>query len=476
MKHYKILIILIGLLLTSNTVEAQGLFSIRSSRGDRSNSMIKSRTNVVTITDLNSLKDVPSIASQNWLDYRGIIAYNPKNYPKGNAKISEGFYVWDGAQWLNIYSPHTSLAGSLRGDLEALYAMQHHPDNDRLKDMKGYHKWDIDLKNIDNPKNLKLSGVFFREINGEQRVIELNLEDFNFENITLTQGLEALVAFKIYYTDKAKVVNLKLPNLVNYVSDRNSSLVKTNLDCPNLAFIQSKRNRKETTLDVSKCPRLSTLNIFETRISNLDISKNKELKYLECSLSALSNLDLSHNRKLIRLSCHTNFLTALDVSNNIALTEIFCSINKIETLNLSKNRELQILKCDQNLLKELDVSNNERLIELDCNYNSLEMLDLSKNVALTILEASINRSLESLNISNCLELTRLMVSETKLTSLDLSHHTKLNTLDIYYCPLISIPHSIKICKHSFMKVLENSHKGLHMHEKDSNIYNLVDCE
>lgn len=455
-------------------MQAQGIFHIlnglRGVRGDKSLEVIKPRIGEVEITDLSSLKDIPSIKPERSIWYKGITAYNPTDFSNDKVKIEKDLYTWDGAKWVKTYS--SIPIGSFKGDLQALYNLVHHPKN-KSADRKGFHSWNIDLENIDNPENLNLSGVFFRKIKGEYRVQELNLEDFYFQNITLTEGLEALASCRVYYNDYLKEITLKLPNLIHFVYEKNERLVKVDLNCPNLSSMQSKGNKREIGLNTSNCPKLSFLSVTNGGLKELDVSANFDLSYLLCNNNSLTELNLSKNKKLTFLNCIANSLTSLDVSFNTALRELHCSNNKIETLDVSKNKALKKLGCSYNSLKYLDLTNNLDMDELWCNFNRLSTLDLSNNVNLTNLECSQNMRLSALNISNCTQLRSLKCAESKLTNLDLSHLTNLEKLDVYRSELMNHSKSIKICNTVLEKV--STETSFASSIKNSRVYEIIDC-
>lgn len=97
MEKHKFIIPLIVLLLSSNFIHAQGIFHVlnglRGVRGDRSLEEIKPRIGEVEITDLNSLKDIPSISSERYVWYKGITAYNPADVLSDEGKIEKGLYT-----------------------------------------------------------------------------------------------------------------------------------------------------------------------------------------------------------------------------------------------------------------------------------------------------------------------------------------------------------------------------------------------
>lgn len=373
------------------------------------------------INDINSLKNVPKLdrkADPSF--YRGIIAYNTQE----KKDIPQGHYVWNGTKWVTVYSD--APAGSLKGDLEALHALsQLNKDNDDTK--KDWAIWDIDLDNIGNPKNQKLKGVIFRNINGEPRVEALKISYYNdLRNITITKGLEALVYLTLR-SSPCTQLNLSLPNLVYLGCDANNSLSVIGLECPRLAYVQIDR----TTLSkmTLNCPGLDVLCAPKCLPETIDLSKCINLTELDCNSNQLSVLDLSKNTKLSKLSCRENELTELDVSQNTELTELVCSSNKLTELNVSQNTELTKLDCSSNELTTLDVSNNPKLNRLVCLEAQLERLDVSKCIELEYLFCNRN-NLTELNITNSPKLKVLDCYFNKLTALDVSNNKKLVDLRI----------------------------------------------
>lgn len=84
--------------------------------------------------------------------------------------------------------------------------------------------------------------------------------------------------------------------------------------------------------------------------------------------------------------------------------------------------ELKILYCNNNKLTSLDISHNTKLTLLECKENQLTELDISKNLELKNLVCGDNK-LTSIDISKNLKLEELNIKKNKLTSLD----TRVNT-------------------------------------------------
>lgn len=82
-----------------------------------------------------------------------------------------------------------------------------------------------------------------------------------------------------------------------------------------------------TSLDISHCSELETLEIRQGTLTTLDLSHNAMLNSLFCPELHLEQLDLSNNPLLTFLECSGNLLTALDATHNPSLYQVMCSNN-----------------------------------------------------------------------------------------------------------------------------------------------------
>lgn len=128
-------------------------------------------------------------------------------------------------------------------------------------------------------------------------------------------------------------------------------------------------------------------------------------------------------------SCNEDYITKIDLSNNSLIEKLYFTNNKIESVDVSNLVNLREFCCNGNLLKTVDVSKNTNLELINCSNNLLTNVDVSKNVNLLDLECGIN-DIESIDISNNSKLQSLYCNETKLTGLDLSKVPNLLLLNI----------------------------------------------
>lgn len=114
------------------------------------------------------------------------------------------------------------------------------------------------------------------------------------------------------------------------------------------------------------------------------------------------------------------------------LKKLYCYDNNIVNLDLSSNVNLEYLDCSYNMdMETLNVTNNIALKELECNYTTLERLDVSKNINLTRL-IGYSSWLRTLNVSNNTMLEELDIYDAKLPNIDVSKNDKLTYLDCSY--------------------------------------------
>lgn len=151
----------------------------------------------------------------------------------------------------------------------------------------------------------------------------------------------------------------------------------------------------------------------------------------------LETLECSNNQlteltishpNLRTLNCYGNQMTALDVSGCPKLDCLICCENLLETLDVSQNLELTDLRCFDNRLTALDVSKNAKLEYLMCEENRLTALDVSSNPALVYLVCYTNQ-LTALDVSRNLKLDYFACGDNPLGTLDVSKNTEL--LELY---------------------------------------------
>jgi Leucine-rich repeat (LRR) protein len=98
---------------------------------------------------------------------------------------------------------------------------------------------------------------------------------------------------------------------------------------------------------------------------------------------------------------------------------------------------LTTLNCNRNRLTKLDVSKNTALQSLNAGWNQLNTLDVSNNTALISLDLA-NSQLNTLDVSNNTALIHLDLHFNQLTELDVSNNTALWRLTCSYNQLTEL--------------------------------------
>lgn len=110
-----------------------------------------------------------------------------------------------------------------------------------------------------------------------------------------------------------------------------------------------------------------------------------------------------------------------------ALEVFICNNNSIETIDVSNNINLKSLLCSSNLLINLDVSANVNLEDLDCSSNQITVVDFVNNTLLETINCSNNR-IAVVDVSQNTNLSSLRVSDNRITDLQLNNNLVLESL------------------------------------------------
>ena len=173
------------------------------------------------------------------------------------------------------------------------------------------------------------------------------------------------------------------------------------------------QNNQLTSLNVSGCTALTTFFCSDNPLTNINLSGCQSLKEFSWTIGKLTSLDVSGCSALTKLNCYWNQLTSLDVSGCTALTELDCTDNPLTSINLSNCTSLEEFTWERGKLTSLDVSGCAALTKLSCSGNQLTSLDVSGCTALTELDCN-NNQLTSLDVSGCTSLTKLNCYKNRL--------------------------------------------------------------
>ena len=226
--------------------------------------------------------------------------------------------------------------------------------------------------------------------------------------------------------------------------DASGCTVLTSLDCGSnqLISLDVSQNRALKTLicagksgktgvlshlNVSGCSAMTTLDCQRNQLTSLDVSGCSSLKTLQCSYNQIADLKASGCSSLIDINYQSNPLTNIDLSGCDAFTSFNCKAIGVKKLNLSGCKSLVEVYCNSSV-EFLDLSGCESLTTFSYNNGSLKSLDVSNCISLKTLNCSSNQ-LSLLTLVGCTALTNLNCASNKLKFLDVSGCTSLDELD-----------------------------------------------
>jgi len=189
---------------------------------------------------------------------------------------------------------------------------------------------------------------------------------------------------------------------------------------------------KSKMVDLQGLSTLRSLTIEESSITGINLE----------GLSSLMDIDLRNNKKLAVvnaggltslaqfLSFGSNLLSSLDLSDSLNLSFLECWGNThLASVNLDDLSKLTHVNLSDTAVTSLDVSKMQDLGSLDCSSCNLTLLKLGSHPSLTDLDCSRN-PLGSLDVSGAGALKQLDCSNCYLTSLKLDKTAPYEGLDV----------------------------------------------
>lgn len=206
-----------------------------------------------------------------------------------------------------------------------------------------------------------------------------------------------------------------------------------------------------TELNVRGATALQELNFDSNHISEINLADCSQLTVLRCGANQLKTLDISHCTLLKELWLYDNQLTELDLGNCTQLQSLDCSNNQLNELNVLGCSLLSYLDCSRNKIQELNLKGLSLLTSLYYSGNPISILNISgtgmtmvtsdgrwgdypfesidiSNTAISSFNIS-TPTLKLLNVDGCSQLKSLYVSDTQITSLEISTCGNLTKLD-----------------------------------------------
>ena len=226
--------------------------------------------------------------------------------------LLEELYIWGNMPNLNLNS-------NLK--LKKLYMRPYKISNLNLQNNLELEELNVDFAsnlstlNISNNtklKSLTLTNIKISEINLNNNILleRLSLSVNNFSSIDLSKNTK-LTYLDIHYNPNLSELNLNNNTMLKELYIQNNSLSKLNLNSEHLFRIFADNN-KLTSLDLTKTPRLTSIQLTNNKLTTLDL---RNLKYY------LSSLDVSNN-----------LLTSLYLPNSVNLSRLRFNNNKLKNL------------------------------------------------------------------------------------------------------------------------------------------------
>ncbi|AYN05666.1 T9SS type A sorting domain-containing protein [Flavobacterium sp. 140616W15] len=344
------------------------------------------------------------------------------------------------------------------------------------------------------------------------------IPDSNFEDKLIALGIDkdgkngkvataSIVTIKSLNVSNSEIKNLKgIEDFVSLTSLNCSNNQLSELSIANNISLNNLNCSTNTILELelSKNTELVTLSASFNQLENLNVSKNTKLKEIDCAGNNLFNLNLKNgnnvnmqrvifgnftqNPNLLCIlvddaafsnqnwiakdatasysseACAENIqytlipdpnfekhLISLGIDSgtvdgkvltsnvkNITSLSAFGSPDKITDLTgIEDFVSLESLYCYKQAIIKLNLSKNQKLKLLDINNNKVSILDLSKNTALETVNCGFN-NLTELNVSNNKALKSLHINNNQITNVDVSQNPTLEDLEVGSNQLITI--------------------------------------
>lgn len=246
--------------------------------------------------------------------------------------------------------------------------------------------------------------------------------------------------------DGTNWVNTGTPNFTTINSGYQDLILDNGI--PYVAYMEGSNYRASVKAYLPCVVDIPDVNLKQALLNDNTINTNNNL-FIECteaaaysgalSLGSLSINDatgLESFTNATAIDIQNNSLNTLDLSTNIALTTINCDANGLTSLIIGANTSLLELYAEDNSLITLNVSGATALNKLKISDNfSLTSVDITANTVLQELEV-INCNviggtelIKEIDFSQNTLLTRILIKNCGLTSVDVSSQTSLTSLD-----------------------------------------------
>lgn len=173
------------------------------------------------------------------------------------------------------------------------------------------------------------------------------------------------------------------------------------------------------------------------RDGEMSRSEMSGIELIDCAGLGVTSLEgIEHCDNLLYLDCSRNAITGLNLSECTKLQTLIAQNCSIAFAHLGANRDLTEIKLNDNPLAELLMGTLPKLRQLVVSNTRLTSLDVSGCSVLELLSAS-NCRLRTINLQGCKRLKSLFLDRNDLRHLDLRFYPELPE---YAAQLTNNPH------------------------------------
>ncbi len=370
------------------------------------------------------------------LNSDGKISYEEADQIIGLSLDWQGF---DGIEHLDDLCSFTNITFLELGNLDIDVSL---PCISAINHLRGSLDGTLDITGFPNLEIANLSDQAFGDSSSSilwdfaltPKLIDVEFIDHSFGDIDhfILPRLDHLVNLEISADIKEFTILDTLPELVNMTLDLYVPQEITIEKAPKLEnLILEKSELREITL--INLPSLTNLYLHDNNLTEFRTVNLPKLKILDLSENKLSEfiLDESNNLpSLQNLDLSDNRVSnfEINVENLDSLLHLNLNTNELDSLDLSQMINLQTLQLNHNQLGSLNLTMVKDLVYFECILCELDSIDLSENRVLETLNINLN-NLTSLDLTNQVALSELhYYNQQDLTSLDLSNNINLKSI------------------------------------------------
>ena len=179
-----------------------------------------------------------------------------------------------------------------------------------------------------------------------------------------------------------------------------------------------------TSIDVTQAPELRSLYCQDNEIKSMALSKAKNLTDLNASNNVMSGTGVKPATHALMENID---LSGNSIKNNGSGTTFAYSTNKIQRINISNNKFVTVT-----------ISNASQLDALYCGGNDIKTLTFTTAPNLTTVCCEDNVITKFTALDSLTNLRTFVANNNKLTTVDFSENTDLNTLNLASNNLTSV--------------------------------------